>query len=62
MYRNRGVILVVVLIVIAVISLSVLAYSRFMLSEKRGVNQSLRQRQVRLLAESGVEFVRFFLT
>ncbi|MDR2346320.1 MAG: general secretion pathway protein GspK [Planctomycetaceae bacterium] len=61
MSKNRGVILVIVLIVITILSLSVLAYSRFMLSEKRGVNQSLRQRQVRLIAESGVEYLRFFL-
>ncbi|MDR1480706.1 MAG: general secretion pathway protein GspK [Planctomycetaceae bacterium] len=59
--RSRGVILVVVLVVIAILSLSVLAYSRFMLSEKRGASQSLRQRQVRFLTESGVEYVRFFL-
>jgi hypothetical protein len=59
--RNRGVILVVVLIVVTILSLSVLAYSRFMLSEKRGASQSVRQRQSRLLAESGVEYVRFFL-
>ncbi|MDR2644247.1 MAG: general secretion pathway protein GspK [Planctomycetaceae bacterium] len=58
---NRGVILVVVLVVITILSLSVLAYSRFMFSERRGVSQSLRQRQVRLLAESGVEYVRYFL-
>jgi hypothetical protein len=56
-----GVILVVVLIVITVLSLSVLAYLRFMFSENRGVSQSLRQRQARLLAESGVEYIRFFL-
>ncbi|MDR1484413.1 MAG: general secretion pathway protein GspK [Planctomycetaceae bacterium] len=61
LFRCRGVILVVVLIVITILSLSVLAYSRFMLSEKRGVSQSLRQRQARLLAESGVEYVRYFL-
>jgi hypothetical protein len=60
-FKESGVILVVVLIVIVILSLSVLAYSRFMLSERRGVNQSLRQRQARLLAESGVEYLRFFL-
>ncbi|MDR1052668.1 MAG: general secretion pathway protein GspK, partial [Planctomycetaceae bacterium] len=59
--RHRGVILVVVLVVVAILSLSVLAYSRFMLSERRGAGQSVRQRQARLLAESGVEYVRFFL-
>ncbi|GHT35973.1 general secretion pathway protein GspK [Planctomycetales bacterium] len=43
------------------LSLSVYAFSRFMLAERKGQNYSLRQRQVRLLAESGVEYLRIML-
>lgn len=59
--RRRGVILVLVLVVIALLSVSVLAFSRYMMAERRGTNQSLRQKQARLLAESGVEYLRILL-
>lgn len=59
--RPRGAILVLVLVVVAVLSLSVMAFSRFMLAERKSANHSLRQRQARLLAESGVEYLRIML-
>jgi hypothetical protein len=59
--ERRGVILVLVLVVIVLLTLSVLAFSKFMMAERRGTNQSLRQKQARLLAESGVEYLRILL-
>lgn len=53
--------MVLVLVVIVLLTLSVLAFSKFMMAERRGTNQSLRQKQARLLAESGVEYLRIFL-
>jgi hypothetical protein len=53
--------LVVVLVAVALLTLSVLAFSKFMLAERRGTSQSLRQRQARLIAESGIEYLRIFL-
>ncbi|MDR2116484.1 MAG: general secretion pathway protein GspK [Planctomycetaceae bacterium] len=59
--KRRGVILILVLVVIVILTLSVLAFSKFMLAERRGTDQSLRQKQARLLAESGVEYLRILL-
>jgi hypothetical protein len=59
--NRRGVILVLVLTVIVLLTLSVLAFSKFMMAERRGSNQSLRQKQARFLAESGVEYLRILL-
>ncbi|MDR2756402.1 MAG: general secretion pathway protein GspK [Planctomycetaceae bacterium] len=59
--QRRGVILVLVLVVIVLLTLSVLAFSKFMKAERRGTDQSLRQKQARLLAESGVEYLRILL-
>lgn len=53
--------LVLVLVVVALLTVSVAAFSRFMLAERKGTNHSLRQRQARLLAESGVEYLRIML-
>ena len=58
---RRGVILVVVLIVVVVLTLSVFAFSKFMKAQHRGTNTALRQTQTRLLAESGVEYLRVLL-
>jgi hypothetical protein len=49
------------MVVIVLLTLSVFAFSKFMTAERRGTNQSLRQRQARLLAESGVEYLRVLL-
>ena len=61
MQTRRGVILVVVLVVIVVLTLSVFAFSKFMLAQYRGTHTALRQTQVRLFAESGVEYLRLML-
>jgi hypothetical protein len=58
---HHGVILVMVLVIIVLLTLSMFAFSKFMIAERRGVNQSLRQKQVRLLAESGIESLRVLL-
>ncbi|MDR0521877.1 MAG: general secretion pathway protein GspK [Planctomycetaceae bacterium] len=58
---RRGVILVVVLIVIVLLTLSVLTFSKFMSAQRRGTRHALRQTQVRLLAESGAEYMRNLL-
>ena len=61
MQSRRGIILVVVLVVIVLLTLSVLAFSKFMAAQYRGTNMSLRQTQARLLAESGIEYLRVML-
>jgi len=61
MQSRSGVILVVVLIVGAVLALSVLAFAALMLAQRKGTQTQLRQTQVRLLAESGVEYLRVML-
>jgi len=61
MRSRRGVILVVVLIVIVILTLSVFAFSKFMLAQRKGTHTQLRQTQVRLLAESGIEYLRVLL-
>ena len=61
MQTRRGVILVVVLIVIVVLTLSVFAFSTFMLAQRKGTHTAFRQTQARLLAESGVEYLRLVL-
>lgn len=59
--KRRGAMLVVVLVTITLLTLSALAFAKFMLAQRRGTDQSLRQRQARLLAESGVEYLRILL-
>jgi len=61
MQSRRGVIVIVVLVVIVVLTLSVFAFSTFMLAQRKGTYTALRQTQVRLLAESGVEYLRVML-
>ncbi len=59
--HRRGMILPLVLVVVALLSVSVYAFTRYMAAERRSSNQSYRQKQARLLAESGVEFLRVTL-
>jgi len=61
MQSRRGVILVIVLVVIVLLTLSVFAFSKFMTAQRKATNISLRQTQARLLAESGIEYLRFML-
>jgi type II secretory pathway component PulK len=58
----QGAILIVVLIVIALLSLSALTYSELMLTEREAVDLSGRQIQARALAESGIELARVLLS
>ena len=58
MQPRKGFILVVVLIVIVLLALAVFAFSRFMTAQRQVATISLRQTQARLLAESGVEYLR----
>ena len=60
--KRRGTVLIFVLIVVVVLSLAVLTFSKLMTSERRGATYSVRQKQSRLLAESGVEWLRLFLS
>jgi hypothetical protein len=61
MQKRRGFILVIVLVVIVLLMLSVFTFSRFMRAHYRATNTTLRQTQARLLAESGVEYLRAML-
>jgi len=59
--RSRGMVLILVVVVIAVLSLAALTFSELMLLERRAARLSGRQAQARAAAESGVEMVRLFL-
>ena len=59
--RHHAIALVLVLLVIVLLSLATLIFSRLMFAEHRGAYHSGRTRQVRLLAESGVESLRITL-
>ena len=59
--KRHGTILVLVLVVITLLTLSVLVFTRYMVVEHRGAHRSIRQTQTRLLAESGVEYLRILL-
>jgi len=61
MQSRRGIILVVVLIVIVLLTLSVFTFSKFMMAQRRATDMTLRQTQARLLAESGIEYLRAML-
>ena len=61
MQPRRGVILVVVLVVIVLLTLSVYTFSRFMLAQRRATETTVRQTQVRLLTESGIDYLRAML-
>jgi len=54
-------VIAIVLVVIVLISLSALAFSRLMLAERRGATYNMRQTQTRYLAESGIDAVRTML-
>ncbi len=58
----RGTVLVLILIVSVLLTLAVFTFSQLMLSERKGAVYGLRQKQTRMLAESGVEWLRLFLS
>jgi DNA uptake protein ComE-like DNA-binding protein len=59
--KFRGTVIAIVLVVIVLISLSALAFSKLMLAERRAATYSMRQTQTRYLAESGIDAVRTLL-
>jgi type II secretory pathway component PulK len=58
----RGFVLVIVLIVIALLALATYAFSELMFSYKESTDLGGRQLQARCLVDSGVEYIRTFLT
>ena len=59
--RRRGMVLILVLVVIALLSLACFTFSRLMFSERKASHLSGRQTQARALADSGLERARVFL-
>jgi DNA uptake protein ComE-like DNA-binding protein len=59
--KRRGTVLILVLVVIAMLTLAGLAFSQWMLTERRAAQVSGWQVQARALAESGVELTRQFV-
>ena len=58
----HGTVLVLILVVSVLLTLAVFTFSQLMLSERKGAVYGSRQKQARLLAESGVEWLRLFLS
>jgi len=60
-HRRPGFVLVVVLVVIALMTLAALSFSKLMVTERGAARMSNRQAQARALAESGIDSARVFL-
>ncbi len=60
--QQRGMILLVVLVTVAVLSLAALTFSDLMLAEREGVKVATQIAQARASAMSGVEAARFFVS
>jgi len=58
---RRGMVLILVLVVIAILTLAGFAFSELMLTERKAALVSARQAQARALAESGLEMTRLFV-
>ncbi len=61
LHRRRGVILLLVLVVVAMLALGAGLFGQLMLTEHRAAQVASRQSQVRAFAESGAEVARQFL-
>ncbi len=61
LHRRRGIVLILVLVVIALLSLAGLTFSELMLIERKAAMLSARQAQARALADSGTEMARLFV-
>ena len=59
---RRGMVLVVVLLVIAILGLAAGTFCELMISEREAAQLAARQAQARALAESGIEMTRLFLS
>jgi DNA uptake protein ComE-like DNA-binding protein len=60
--RRRGMVLILVLIVVSLLTLAAMTFSELMLAEREAAELAGKRVQARLLAESGVEATRLFLT
>lgn len=60
-YQRRGMILVFVLVVVALLTLAAGAFAKLMLAERKAVHLSGQEAQARALADSGVEMARLFV-
>jgi hypothetical protein len=59
--KRRGIVLVLVLVVVAILAISTLSFCDLMLNQRRATQTSGQQIQTRVLAESGAELARQFL-
>jgi DNA uptake protein ComE-like DNA-binding protein len=62
MKRNSGFILIIVLVIVATLSIAMLAFSELMLSELRGAKTNSRSAQARALSDSGIDAALQFLS
>ena len=60
--RRRGMVLILVLIVVSLLTLAAMTFAELMLAEREASELAGKRIQARLLAESGVEATRFFMT
>ncbi len=58
---RQGMILVVVLVVVSLLALAALTFTQLMLAERRATELTSRRLEARMLAESGVDYVRSML-
>ncbi len=58
---RRGIVLVLVLVVVAMLAMACLGFTELMLNERKAAQMAARQSQTRTLAQSGVELARQFL-
>jgi DNA uptake protein ComE-like DNA-binding protein len=59
--KRRGIVLLLVLVVVAMLAFATLSFCNLMLSERRAAQTSGRQARARALAQSGAEVARQFL-
>lgn len=59
---RRGMILVIVLVVVALLALGALTFAELMLAEREAAMLSSRQSQAQALADSGIEMSRLFMS
>ena len=59
--ERRGMVLVIVLVVVSLLALAALTFSQLMLAERGATELTSRRMQARMLAESGIDYVRTML-
>ncbi|HYW78222.1 MAG TPA: type II secretion system protein GspK, partial [Thermoguttaceae bacterium] len=60
--RRGGMVLVLVLVVVALLSLTCFTFSELMLTERKAADLAARRAKARVFADSGVEMARLFLS